>query len=111
GLKESRQRSGDSGGDSFASLQIGVFRRDARQCPALYLFMTKRITIMDWTPSRADFDQYMLPNYNPQAVIPVRGEGSRLWDQDGTEYIDLAAGIAVNALGHAHPAMVDALKA
>lgn len=65
---------------------------------------------MDWTPTRKDFDSYMLPNYNPQAVIPVRGEGSRLWDQDGAEYIDFAGGIAVNALGHAHPALVDALK-
>ncbi|WP_423822731.1 aspartate aminotransferase family protein [Salinisphaera sp. SPP-AMP-43] len=65
---------------------------------------------MDWTPTREDFDSYMLPNYNPQAVIPVRGEGSRLWDQQGNEYIDFAGGIAVNALGHAHPALVEALK-
>lgn len=65
---------------------------------------------MDWTPARDDFNRYMLPNYNPQAVIPVRGEGSHLWDQDGNEYIDFAGGIAVNALGHAHPALVDALK-
>jgi acetylornithine/N-succinyldiaminopimelate aminotransferase len=65
---------------------------------------------MDWTPTRENFDDYMLPNYNPQAVIPVRGEGSRLWDQDGRQYIDFAGGIAVNALGHAHPALVAALK-
>lgn len=65
---------------------------------------------MNWTPTREDFTQYMLPNYNPQAVIPVRGEGSRLWDQDGVEYIDFAGGIAVNALGHGHPALVNALK-
>ncbi|MGN8157480.1 acetylornithine/succinyldiaminopimelate transaminase [Salinisphaera sp. SWV1] len=64
---------------------------------------------MDWTPSREDFDRYMLPNYNPQAVIPVRGEGSRLWDQNGDEYIDFAGGIAVNGLGHCHPALVEAL--
>ncbi|RJS91850.1 aspartate aminotransferase family protein [Salinisphaera sp. Q1T1-3] len=65
---------------------------------------------MDWTPTRDDFTTYMLPNYNPQAVVPVRGEGSRLWDQAGREYIDFAGGIAVNALGHAHPALVEALK-
>ncbi|MDA3922485.1 MAG: aspartate aminotransferase family protein [Salinisphaera sp.] len=65
---------------------------------------------MTWTPTREDFTTYMLPNYNPQAVIPVRGEGSRLWDQDGNEYIDFAGGIAVNALGHAHPTLVEALK-
>lgn len=65
---------------------------------------------MNWTPTREDFTKYMLPNYNPQAVLPVRGEGSRLWDQDGVEYIDFAGGIAVNALGHSHPALVNALK-
>ncbi|OHV07115.1 aspartate aminotransferase family protein [Kushneria phosphatilytica] len=65
---------------------------------------------MSWTPTREDFDRYMLPNYSPQRVIPVRGEGSRLWDQEGREYIDFAGGIAVNALGHNHPALVGALK-
>ncbi|MEA3252809.1 MAG: aspartate aminotransferase family protein [Pseudomonadota bacterium] len=63
------------------------------------------------TPTRADFDRYMVPNYAPQQRIPVRGEGSRLWDQDGREYIDFAGGIAVNSLGHCHPVLVDALKA
>ncbi len=66
---------------------------------------------MSWTPTREAFDQYMLPNYSPQKVIPVRGEGSRLWDQDGREYIDFAGGIAVNSLGHCHPALMAALKA
>ena len=66
---------------------------------------------MSHTPSRADFDQYMVPNYAPQKVIPVRGEGSRLWDQEGREYIDFAGGIAVNSLGHCHPVLVEALKA
>ncbi|MCE2572029.1 aspartate aminotransferase family protein [Motilimonas eburnea] len=60
--------------------------------------------------SRALFDQVMVPNYAPSAVIPVRGEGSRVWDQQGNDYIDLAGGIAVNCLGHAHPALVAALK-
>ena len=59
--------------------------------------------------TRASFDQYMMPNYAPVEVIPVRGEGSRLFDQAGREYIDLAGGIAVNALGHAHPKLVEAL--
>lgn len=56
------------------------------------------------------FDEVMCPNYNPAAVLPVRGEGSRLWDQQGREYIDFAGGIAVNALGHAHPELVAALE-
>ncbi len=58
---------------------------------------------------RALFDEVMVPNYNPSAVIPVHGEGSRLWDQQGREYIDFAGGIAVNALGHAHPELVRTL--
>lgn len=64
---------------------------------------------MSQTPSRADFDQVMVPNYAPADYIPVRGEGSRLWDQEGREYVDLAGGIAVSALGHAHPKLVAAL--
>jgi acetylornithine aminotransferase len=44
----------------------------------------------------------------PQRVL-VRGEGTRVWDADGKEYLDLLAGIAVNALGHAHPDVVAAL--
>ena len=60
--------------------------------------------------TRASFDQYMMPNYAPVDVIPVRGKGSRLFDQAGREYVDLAGGIAVNALGHAHPKLVEALN-
>ncbi len=59
--------------------------------------------------NRATFDDVMVPNYAPQATIPVRGLGSRLWDQEGNEYIDFTGGIAVNALGHCHPRLVEAL--
>ena len=59
--------------------------------------------------TRELFDAFMVPNYAPAAVIPVRGEGSRLWDQEGREYIDFAGGIAVTGLGHAHPRLVAAL--
>tara|TARA_Y100001963_G_scaffold84178_1_gene116714 strand:+ start:263 stop:1477 length:1215 start_codon:yes stop_codon:yes gene_type:complete len=59
--------------------------------------------------TRATFDDVMVPNYNPAKMIPVKGEGSRVWDQEGKEYIDFAGGIAVNCLGHCHPAMVNAL--
>ncbi len=58
---------------------------------------------------RADFDRLMVPNYAPAGFVPVRGAGSRVWDQEGREFIDLAGGIAVNALGHCHPALVGAL--
>jgi len=60
--------------------------------------------------TRATFDDVMVPNYNPAGMVPVRGEGSRVWDQDGAEYIDFAGGIAVNVLGHCHPELVNALK-
>jgi len=60
--------------------------------------------------SRSVFDDVMVPNYAPSKIIPVKGEGSRLWDQNGTEFIDFAGGIAVNCLGHCHPALVTALK-
>ncbi len=56
------------------------------------------------------FDDVMVPNYSPSAVIPVRGQGSRVWDQQDREYVDFAGGIAVNCLGHCHPALVGALK-
>ncbi len=59
--------------------------------------------------TRAQFDDVMVPNYAPGKVIPVKGKGSRVWDQDGREFVDFAGGIAVNALGHAHPALVEAL--
>jgi acetylornithine/N-succinyldiaminopimelate aminotransferase len=60
--------------------------------------------------NRELFDDVMVPNYAPSKVIPVRGEGSRVWDQEGKEFIDFAGGIAVNCLGHCHPALVAALK-
>jgi len=60
--------------------------------------------------TRAWFDEVMVPTYAPADFVPVRGLASRLWDQQGKEYIDLAGGIAVNALGHCHPTLVAALQ-
>jgi len=59
--------------------------------------------------TRELFDRVMVPSYNPLPVIPVRGEGSRVWDQSGRDYVDFACGIAVSCLGHAHPKLVAAL--
>ena len=59
---------------------------------------------------RSDFDRVMVPNYSPAAYIPVKGSGSRVWDQSGKEYIDFAAGIAVSCVGHAHPHLIQALN-
>lgn len=60
--------------------------------------------------TRALFDEVMVPTYAPASVIPVRGSGSRVWDQQDREYIDFAGGIAVSCLGHCHPYLVAALK-
>ena len=66
---------------------------------------------MSNTPvTRALFDEVMTPNYAPAPVIPVRGEGSRIWDQNDKEYIDFAGGIAVTSVGHCHPKLVSTLK-
>ncbi|MDI7385623.1 succinylornithine/acetylornithine transaminase [Cronobacter dublinensis] len=65
---------------------------------------------MSQSITRQNFDEWMIPVYAPAAFIPVRAEGSTLWDQEGKEYIDFAGGIAVNALGHAHPKLRQALE-
>ncbi|MDY0971036.1 aspartate aminotransferase family protein [Siccibacter turicensis] len=64
---------------------------------------------MSQSITRQHFDEWMLPVYAPAPFIPVNAQGSRLWDQQGKEYVDFAGGIAVNALGHAHPALQAAL--
>ena len=51
----------------------------------------------------------VLPTYNRTPLSFVKGEGSWLWAEDGHRYLDLGSGIAVNALGHAHPALVQVL--
>lgn len=59
--------------------------------------------------SRAMFDEFMTPNYSPAPMVLTRGEGSRVWDTEGNEYLDFAGGIAVNALGHCAPQLVEVL--
>lgn len=54
---------------------------------------------------------YLTPNFAFAPMIPERASGSRVWDTEGREYIDFSGGIAVNALGHCHPALADALNA
>jgi acetylornithine aminotransferase len=55
------------------------------------------------------FEAALMPNYGLPPLALVRGQGCRVWDADGHEYLDLFAGIAVNALGHAHPALTSAV--
>ncbi|MFG2383517.1 acetylornithine transaminase [Streptomyces avermitilis] len=52
----------------------------------------------------------LMNNYGTPRLPLVRGAGTRLWDADGKEYLDFVGGIAVNALGHAHPAIVEAVS-
>ena len=54
-------------------------------------------------PTAALYEQYLARNYGAPPVTLVRGEGSRVWDAAGKRYLDFASGIAVNAVGHAHP--------
>jgi acetylornithine/N-succinyldiaminopimelate aminotransferase len=58
---------------------------------------------------QARWDAALMGNYGTPPVALVRGDGARVWDADGREYVDLLAGIAVNALGHAHPAVREAV--
>ncbi|MDF2267973.1 acetylornithine transaminase [Streptomyces coacervatus] len=52
----------------------------------------------------------LMNNYGTPLLPLVRGEGAKVWDAEGTEYLDFVGGIAVNALGHAHPAVVEAVS-
>src|SRR5262245_51413234 len=58
---------------------------------------------------QARFEAALMPTYGVPPLALVRGEGCRVWDADGREYTDLIAGIAVSSLGHAHPAVVEAV--
>ncbi|MBV8628137.1 MAG: aspartate aminotransferase family protein [Paraburkholderia sp.] len=64
----------------------------------------------DLTVTRQTFDEVMVPVFSPAAFVPVRGEGSRVWDTEGRDYIDFAGGIAVTALGHSHPELLKVLQ-
>lgn len=61
----------------------------------------------DWQQKTAS---HMMRTFGTPMAMLVRGQGARVWDADGTEYLDFLAGIAVNALGHAHPVFVEALS-
>ncbi len=60
---------------------------------------------------RNRFEAAMMANYGTPPLALARGQGCRVWDADGNRYLDLIAGIAVSALGHAHPAIVAAVTA
>lgn len=60
----------------------------------------------DWI---ADERRYLFQNYARQPIVLERGEGTRVWDSEGNEYLDFVGGLAVTALGHAHPVVNDAV--
>ncbi|HMO95543.1 MAG TPA: acetylornithine transaminase [Tepidiformaceae bacterium] len=60
----------------------------------------------DWV---AEERRYVFQNYGRQPVVLERGEGTRVWDTEGKEYLDFVGGVAVNILGHSHPVVARAL--
>jgi acetylornithine aminotransferase/acetylornithine/N-succinyldiaminopimelate aminotransferase len=61
-------------------------------------------TLLEWA------NTYLFQNYARAPLCLVRGEGARVWDTDGKEYLDFVGGIAVDALGHSHPKIVGAIR-
>ena len=64
---------------------------------------------MDNADTQTLFDQYVVPNYGRFPLRLARGKGCRVWDEDGKEYLDFGAGIAVTSVGHAHPRVTAAM--
>jgi acetylornithine/succinyldiaminopimelate/putrescine aminotransferase len=61
-------------------------------------------TLLEWSA------RYHTPNYGRTPILLVRGDGTRVWDSDGREYLDFTTGIAVTALGHCHPVITGAIR-
>ncbi|MEM6867589.1 MAG: aspartate aminotransferase family protein [Cyanobacteria bacterium P01_C01_bin.121] len=80
--------------------------------------MTSQTLVPEVLPEKNDaafqpavFDQHVMATYGRFPVAMERGEGTRLWDSNGREYLDFVAGIATCTLGHCHPTMVEAATA
>src|SRR5918912_456730 len=61
-------------------------------------------TLLEWSA------KYHTPNYGRTPICLVRGEGVRVWDSEGREYLDFTAGISVTSLGHCHPVVTGAIR-
>lgn len=57
-----------------------------------------------------NFQQYVLPTYGRFPIVPVKGDGAYLWDDQGNRYLDFCTGVAVCSLGHCHPRLVKAIQ-
>ena len=66
--------------------------------------MTDTKTLIEWA------DKHLMYTAKRAPVALVRGEGVRVWDSDGKEYLDFTGGIAVTALGHSHPKVVGTMR-
>ncbi|MCW2790973.1 MAG: acetylornithine aminotransferase apoenzyme [Nocardioides sp.] len=64
------------------------------------------MTNQEWTER---YTGALMNTFGPPKLVLTRGRGAHVWDEDGTEYVDLLGGIAVNSLGHAHPALLEAV--
>ena len=62
-------------------------------------------------PWRERYGSALMNAFGPPKLVLTRGEGAHVWDENGTEYVDLLGGIAVNSLGHNHPTLVEAVTA
>ena len=75
--------------------------------PCLLLADDGRKTVVDWQELES---KLYMGVFRRTPVVIVRGEGSRVWDENGRSYLDMVAGIAVNCLGHSHPVVVNAVR-
>jgi len=66
---------------------------------------------MSATSESRTMGDHLMPTYARHPVRFVRGEGARLWDDDGHEYLDFLSGISVSSVGHCHPRVVEAIRA
>src|SRR6266516_2509129 len=76
----------------------------AQKCPR-----SRRRSVSATELLQARFEAALMATYGVPPLALVRGEGCKVWDADGREYTDLIAGIAVSSLGHAHPAVIEAV--
>jgi len=106
---------------SFPNYDCIVFKqRDGMQVQECVLKMTRQaasfeansevISMIDKDDLKKRESEAIFPTYGRQDVVLVRGSGVKVWDSGGKEYLDFVAGIAVNNVGHCHPAVVEAIR-
>jgi len=61
-------------------------------------------------PALGDAEQFLLPTYKRSSILFTHGRGAFVFDSSGKKYLDFLGGIAVNALGHAHPRIIGTIR-